>query len=186
MAVKTQTHKGWAECIIAHTHAVYQLWPTRTLPVDRLINERGNWSLEGQVHPKMKISYFVVFGTPSRMVKVRGACDKPFWICPSRSLCFCGRIVFRDFCCCSWYPQIFGKCPRFMVFCNNRGCYIRTRHPNPATFRVWGAFFRKYFRNIPTMSTNFRDFARNFHHFHLQFLYDISIISTQIPGGTGK
>ena len=30
------------------------------------------------VHPKMKISYQMVFGVLSRMVKVRGACDKPF------------------------------------------------------------------------------------------------------------
>ena len=28
----------------------------------------------------MTTSYLVVFGAPSRMVKVRGACDKPFWI----------------------------------------------------------------------------------------------------------
>ena len=29
---------------------------------------------------KMKISYPVVFGALSRMVMVRGACNKPFWI----------------------------------------------------------------------------------------------------------
>ena len=28
----------------------------------------------------MTTSYLVVFGVLSRMVKVRGACDKPFWI----------------------------------------------------------------------------------------------------------
>ena len=28
----------------------------------------------------MITSYLVVFGALSRMVKVRGACDKPFWI----------------------------------------------------------------------------------------------------------
>ena len=31
-------------------------------------------------HPKMNISYLLVFGAQSRMVKVRGACDKPFWV----------------------------------------------------------------------------------------------------------
>ena len=37
-------------------------------------------SLKGEDHPKMITSYLVVFGALSRMVKVRGACDKPFWI----------------------------------------------------------------------------------------------------------
>ena len=37
------------------------------------------WELKGEVHQKMKMSHLVVFGEPSRMVKVRGACDKPFW-----------------------------------------------------------------------------------------------------------
>ena len=36
--------------------------------------------LNGEVHPKMKVSYLVEFGTLSRMVKVRGACDEPFWV----------------------------------------------------------------------------------------------------------
>ena len=36
--------------------------------------------LKGEVHSKMKVSYLVEFGTLSRMVKVRGACDKPFWV----------------------------------------------------------------------------------------------------------
>ena len=36
--------------------------------------------LKGEVHPKMKVSYRVVFGALSRMVKVRGACEKPFWV----------------------------------------------------------------------------------------------------------
>ena len=35
---------------------------------------------KGEVHPKMKVSYLVEFGTLSRMVKVRGACDEPFWV----------------------------------------------------------------------------------------------------------
>ena len=35
---------------------------------------------KGEVHPKMITSYLVVFGALSRMVKVRGAYDKPFWI----------------------------------------------------------------------------------------------------------
>ena len=30
-------------------------------------------------HPKMNISYLLVFGAQSRMVKVRGACDA-FWV----------------------------------------------------------------------------------------------------------
>ena len=29
---------------------------------------------------KMITSCLVVFGAPSRLVKVRGACDEPFWI----------------------------------------------------------------------------------------------------------
>ena len=36
--------------------------------------------LKGEVHSKMVTSYLVVFGALSRMVKVRGAYDKPFWI----------------------------------------------------------------------------------------------------------
>ena len=36
--------------------------------------------IKGEVHPKMITSYLVVFGALSRMVKVRGACYKPFWI----------------------------------------------------------------------------------------------------------
>ena len=36
--------------------------------------------IKGEVHPKMITSYLVVFGALSRMVKVRGACDKLFWI----------------------------------------------------------------------------------------------------------
>ena len=36
-------------------------------------------AFKGEVHPKMKISYLVVFGALNRMVKVLGACDKPFW-----------------------------------------------------------------------------------------------------------
>ena len=35
---------------------------------------------KGEVHPKKITSYLVVFGALSRMAKVRGACDKPFWI----------------------------------------------------------------------------------------------------------
>ena len=37
-------------------------------------------SFKGEVHPKMITSYLVVFGALSRMVKVRGAYDKPFSI----------------------------------------------------------------------------------------------------------
>ena len=37
------------------------------------------WLVKGEVHPKMITSYLVVFGALSRMVEVRGACDKPFW-----------------------------------------------------------------------------------------------------------
>ena len=36
--------------------------------------------IEGEVHPKMITSNLVVFRALSRMVKVRGACDKPFRI----------------------------------------------------------------------------------------------------------
>ena len=35
--------------------------------------------LKGEVHSKMVTSHLVVFGALSRMVKVRGAYDKPFW-----------------------------------------------------------------------------------------------------------
>ena len=38
----------------------------------------SNW-LKGTFLPKMKASYLIVFGTPSRMVKVRAASGKPFW-----------------------------------------------------------------------------------------------------------
>ena len=43
--------------------------------------------LKGEVHPKMITSYLVVFGALSRMVKVQGACDKPFWICKRLNNC---------------------------------------------------------------------------------------------------
>ena len=33
----------------------------------------GMTYLEGEGHPKMKISYILLFGAPSRMVKVQGA-----------------------------------------------------------------------------------------------------------------
>ena len=36
--------------------------------------------VEGEVHPKMKTSYLVVFGALGRIVKIRGACDKKFGI----------------------------------------------------------------------------------------------------------
>ena len=36
--------------------------------------------LKGEVHPKWKISHIVVLGALSRMVKVRSACNKLFWI----------------------------------------------------------------------------------------------------------
>ena len=35
---------------------------------------------KGEVHPKLITSYLVVSEALSRMVKVRGAYDKPFWI----------------------------------------------------------------------------------------------------------
>ena len=52
---------------------------------------RHCWSgaLQG-VHPKMITnitSYLVVFGALSRMVKVQGACDTPFWICKRLNNC---------------------------------------------------------------------------------------------------
>ena len=37
-------------------------------------------SLKGKFTQKMITSYLIVFGALSRMVKVRGACDKPLWI----------------------------------------------------------------------------------------------------------
>ena len=36
--------------------------------------------IKGEVHPKVNVLYLVVLGVLSRMVKVRGACDKPFWL----------------------------------------------------------------------------------------------------------
>ena len=39
-----------------------------------------NYSFKGEVYPKMKVSYMAVFGARSRMVKVPGACDEPFWV----------------------------------------------------------------------------------------------------------
>ena len=36
--------------------------------------------VKGEVHSKMKVSYLVVFGALSRMVKVQGACHEPFWV----------------------------------------------------------------------------------------------------------
>ena len=41
---------------------------------------RNLHSIKGEVHPKMITSYLVEFGALSRMAKVRGAYDKPFWI----------------------------------------------------------------------------------------------------------
>ena len=41
---------------------------------------QGLQGLQWEVHPKMITSYLVVFGALSRMVKVRTACDEPFWI----------------------------------------------------------------------------------------------------------
>ena len=38
------------------------------------------YCIKGEVHSKMLASYFLVFGALSRMLKVRGACGKPFWI----------------------------------------------------------------------------------------------------------
>ena len=43
-------------------------------------NFQLSMNFKGEVHPKIKVSYLVVFGVLSRMVKVRGACDKPFWV----------------------------------------------------------------------------------------------------------
>ena len=45
---------------------------------DRFIRKRIK--IKGEVHPKMKVSYLVEFGKLSLMVKVRGACDEPFWV----------------------------------------------------------------------------------------------------------
>ena len=42
--------------------------------------EKSAAEIKRELHPKMKVSYLVVFGALSRMVKVRGACDKPFWV----------------------------------------------------------------------------------------------------------
>ena len=36
--------------------------------------------LKGEVHPNMDISHIIVFGALRQMVKIRGACDKLFWI----------------------------------------------------------------------------------------------------------
>ena len=46
----------------------------------------------------------------------------------------------------------------------------------------WG-IFPHYSANFSAISTNFCDFARNFHRSHLQFFRDISMISPQVPGG---
>ena len=47
----------------------------------KLFIKNGMLMLKGElVHPKMMTSYLVVFGALSQMVKVRGACDKPFWM----------------------------------------------------------------------------------------------------------
>ena len=46
-------------------------------PVNRVVEYHGGWC----VVAAQKVSYLVVFGALSRMVKVRGACDKPFWVC---------------------------------------------------------------------------------------------------------
>ena len=45
-----------------------------------IANEHKIEILKGEVHPKMITSYLLVFWALSRMVKVRGACDKPFWM----------------------------------------------------------------------------------------------------------
>ena len=43
-------------------------------------------TLKGEVHSKMITSY-LVFGALSQMVKIRGACDKPFWIYKRLDIC---------------------------------------------------------------------------------------------------
>ena len=45
--------------------------------------------LKGEVHPKIKTAYLVVFGALSQTVKVRGACEKPFWIYARKRLNNC-------------------------------------------------------------------------------------------------
>ena len=45
-----------------------------------MVLDRASFPFKGKVHPKMITSYLVVFRAVSRMVKVRGACDKPLWI----------------------------------------------------------------------------------------------------------
>ena len=43
--------------------------------------------VKGDVHPKMKISYLLVFGALSRMLNVRGACHKPVSIYKGLNMC---------------------------------------------------------------------------------------------------
>ena len=59
--------------------------PARSIRCDRcdfacLLNKINDWFLKGEVHPKRKVSYLVVFGALTQKLKARGACDKPFWI----------------------------------------------------------------------------------------------------------
>ena len=62
------------------SNPIYGLCAGKTwLPVEGT-SKIVSWHIfvKGDIHPKMKVSYLVEFGTLSQMVKVRGACDKPF------------------------------------------------------------------------------------------------------------
>ena len=50
------------------------------LLIQDLLCTGSQFCIKGEVHPKKIPSCPVVFGALSRMVKVRGAYDKPFWI----------------------------------------------------------------------------------------------------------
>ena len=51
--------------------------PKTYLTVTQQYNKQSQ-ILKGEVHDFYKTSWFVVFEALSRMVKVRGSCDKPF------------------------------------------------------------------------------------------------------------
>ena len=58
-----------------------------------LLQSIFDFGFNGEVHPKMITSNLVVFKALSRMVKVRGACDKPFWIYIYKRLNTCAAPV---------------------------------------------------------------------------------------------
>ena len=97
-----------------------------------------NNSIKGGVHPKMITSYIVVFGALSRLVKVRSACDKPFWIYQRLNNCAAPApdsddvlVVEEDVFLCAGHAKEATVLPRLSVPRLSETSNIRTQ------FRTW-------------------------------------------------